>query len=93
MKRKLTVVECDLCGQQQVDNGDVTEILGVTIRSGFYASHAGGGPLPKDTFICTDCVQGTATRGPVLMRILVALVFNQVEDIDLPNYFTPPEAE
>ena len=59
MKRKLPVVECDLCEQQQVDNGDVTEILGLTIKASFYAGHAGDGSLPKDLFICDGCVQGS----------------------------------
>ena len=93
MKRKLPVVECDLCRQQQVDNGDVTEILGLTIKASFYAGHAGDGSLPKDLFICDGCVQGTADHGPYRMVVLAEDVFGRLEELDLPNYFTPQGTE
>ena len=76
MKRKLPVIECDICTAQQVDNGDPTEVLGVTIKAAFFAGYAGGGPVPKDTFICLDCIDGNDDHGPVLMSVLLTLVFD-----------------
>lgn len=76
MKRELPVIECDLCGKQQVHNGDDTEILGITIGRAFFTGTTGGGPLPKDTFICEDCVFGNEHHGPVTLDVLRALVFH-----------------
>lgn len=85
MKRKLPIVECDLCGFQQVDNGDPIEILGLTIKQAFYTGAVGGGPVPRDLFICLDCIDGTDQHGPALLRILVDSVFYE-PDRDDPLY-------
>ena len=77
MKRKLPVVECDLCSSQQVDNGDPTEILGITIFKAFFAGPGGGGGVPKDTFICCDCLYGDEEHGPALLNVLVSLIFHE----------------
>jgi hypothetical protein len=86
MRRKLPVVECDLCSDQQVDNGDPTEILGITIHAAFFAGPGGGGGVPKNTFICCDCIYGNAHHGPALLSVLVSLIFHE------PQY-SPPITE
>lgn len=77
-KRRMVVVECDLCRGQQVEQvaGDL-EVLGLTIREGFYAGESGGGPLPRGLFICNECVQGNDEHGPALLQVLVALVWKE----------------
>lgn len=78
----MPVVECDICSGQQVDNGDPTEILGLTIASAFYAGTTAGGPVPRNTFICIDCINGTAKHGPALLGVLVTLVFHEPQSDD-----------
>ena len=73
MKRKLPVVECNLCGSQQVDNGDPTEILGLTVKRAFYAGYGGGGPVPQDFFACIPCLEGNSLHGPALLSVLISL--------------------
>ena len=75
MKRKLPVVECDICSHQQVDNGDPTEILGLTIHAAFFAGPGGGGGVPKNSFVCHDCLYGNAHHGPALLNVLVSMIF------------------
>lgn len=86
MKRKLPVVECDACRDQQVDNGDPTEIFGLTVQRAFYAGHGGGGPVPKDSFICNDCVNGNDEHGPILLECLVQLIWLEEGERLLPLY-------
>lgn len=93
MKRKLPVVECNLCGSQQVDNGDPTEILGLTINRAFYAGPAGGGPVPWYTFICTECLDGNDEHGPALLDVLRLLVFlDERDDIRDFSIYAPKES-
>ena len=80
MKRKLPIVECDICSSQQVDNDDPTEILGITINRAFYAGLGGGGPIPKDTFVCIECILGDTGHGPILLQALTVLVFLEPGD-------------
>lgn len=82
MKRKLPVVECDICGFQQVDNGDLTAIIGLTIKQAFFTGYAGGGPVPRDMFICYDCLYGNEVRGPALLNVLVTAVFYEPDRDD-----------
>ena len=79
MKRKLPVVECNLCGSQQVDNGDPTEILGLTVKRAFFAGYGGGGPVPQDFFACISCLNGNDLHGPALLSVLTSLVFHDEE--------------
>ena len=91
MKRRQPVVECDLCGSQQIDNGDLTEILGLTIFRAFYAGGGGGGSVPRNTFICDECIEGNDEHGPVLMNILVTLLFHDSSrgPLDLAGAYAP----
>lgn len=73
MKRKMPVIECDLCSSLQIDNG---EALGLTVSKAFYDGDGGGGPVPKDTFICFDCINGNDQHGPALLYVLRILVFH-----------------
>jgi hypothetical protein len=92
MKRKMPVVECDICTTQQVDNGDPTEVLGITISRAFFAGYTGGGPVPKDTFVCIDCVDGNDEHGPALLSVLVSLVFlDNGRELDLDEVYAPKE--
>ena len=75
MKRRLPVVECDICGYQQVDNGDPTEVLGITIHAAFFAGPGGGGRVPKGSFVCHHCLYGNDFHGPALLNVLVSMIF------------------
>lgn len=79
MKRKLPVVECDICSSQQVDNGDATEILGITIHAAFFAGPGGGGGVPKGSFVCHDCLYGNDFHGPALLNVLVSMIFHEAQ--------------
>lgn len=91
MKLKQPVMVCDLCSSQQIDNGDDTEILGITIVKAFYAGFTGGGPVPKDTFICIDCIVGNAEHGPALLDVLRVLVFHDPkhDTLDIRRVYAP----
>lgn len=91
MKLRQPVVECDICALQQIDNGDPTEILGLTVARAFYAGAAGGGPVPRNTFICIECLDGNDEHGPIMMDMLVELAFHDSSrgPIDLAKAFAP----
>lgn len=92
MKRKMPVIECDLCSSRQIDDG---EALGLTVSKAFYDGDGGGGPVPKDTFICFDCINGTDSHGPALLYVLRILVFHdpQYDTLDLERAYAPQEDE
>lgn len=74
---KKTVVVCDICGYQQVEEvANDLEVLGLRVDRAFYAGAGGGGPVNK-VFVCDGCLYGTDEHGPLLANVLVSLVFFQ----------------
>jgi len=60
MKKKINRVVwiCDLC-KNEIGVADDLDTYGLAV-TGFYAGSDGGGPLPKDCFICDNCVQNAS---------------------------------
>jgi hypothetical protein len=70
-KKKLAVLECDICHCAEIDR-DI-ETFGLKIPVYLYHGERGGGGR-RDTFICEDCVHDTP------MHLLISLVFEEERD-------------
>jgi hypothetical protein len=75
MKKNIrkTVWICNIC-RKEIGIADDLDTYGLALN-GFYAGPDGGGPLPKDTFICDACVSSKIT-----LKALIKTIFNDDDD-------------
>ena len=66
-RRQVWVIECTLCGREEVDLGN-DDMIGFTL-SGSWAGPAGGGPLGK-VWICQQCVKASSALAALALRAM-----------------------
>lgn len=72
--KKISVLVCDACGEQQ-GSADVMDELGVEITAWGY-HHGGGGYGGRKTYFCLECVS-TKTLGDLLQDFYEARYGNE----------------
>lgn len=68
--KKAQIVICDFCQAETVDRPDGVD--GIRLEQALVCTPTGGGYLPKGTFICWSCVNGSLGLGK-----LAELIWNE----------------